>query len=443
MRLIFMLLIFCLILSLTSLNSKQHNRKIYVYFPSLCYIAVSPCMKKAAFAVNYRTTLSRPRGKITGTASGLYLMDLENRTIKQITADSSDSDPSFAPDGTTLFFTRSDWEVPCTRIWKLDLRTLKASPLSPKKPFLCEISPTPSPDGKFIAYINLEIGQGSLFLMDMKDGKRKRLPVPSVRTVNWLPNGKIICSSYGATQSCDTDDCSKKNYLIILDPMTEKIEKRWNLGLWHISPIISSDGQKILTSLGWHYDPGYGLFIINLQNWEIERQILMNRINTIGCSVERFTSIPISQIDIIELKLRIDLKTLTLLKQYKDELERISYTEDLRPFLKKIAPQSLPHLNPISLRDLNLTKQRLMKIIDDAQFLVSIQRDENYNFSSWTWVKDDTILCIVSDRSRFFEFMKQGTEIVNDPQDIWLINILTGESTRLTYFGTQERRLSP
>ncbi|MCS7277888.1 MAG: hypothetical protein NZ531_03465, partial [Aquificaceae bacterium] len=280
--------------SMFSFVCADQRHKGYVVFPSLYDLCLDPSRSKVVFSVTYKTGLPRPRGKITGSASGLYLMDLKTKSIRQITADSSDSFPSFSHDGSTLFFSRSNWEIPCTRIWELNLRTFKAVPLSPARPYLCEIEASLSPDGKFIAYIGVREG---LFLMDIKTKKRKRLLGLPIMDLEWLPNGKILCSRYGVHQSCDVEDCSAGNYLILIDPVRGVVERKWGLGWWHMSPRVTPDGQKMLTSLGWHcFGLGYGLFVINLKDWIVEHQVLLGKTKTLGYSVEKFTSIPISQI---------------------------------------------------------------------------------------------------------------------------------------------------
>lgn len=348
----------------------EQKHKVYIAFPSLYDLCLDPSRSKVVFSVNYITSLSRPRGKITGSASGLYLMDLKTKSIKQITADSSDSFPSFSHDGSTLFFSRSNWETPCTRIWELNLRTFKAVPLSPAKPYLCEINASPSPDGKFIAYN----GDG-LFLMDIKTKKRKRLLGPPIGDLEWLPNGKILCSRYDVYQSCDVEDCSAGNYLILIDPVKGVVERKWGLGWWHMSPRVSPSGQKMLTSLGWHcFGLGYGLFVINLKDWIVEHQVLLEGTKTLGYSVEQFTSIPISQ---IEEKLNV----------------------------------------------------------------LGLDSVEDYRFKDWAWISEDKILCVIEDLSLLGKFLQQGIEMINYPQDIWIVNIRTGEKERLTRFSDRGLKL--
>ncbi|MCS7254705.1 MAG: hypothetical protein NZ781_11870, partial [Armatimonadetes bacterium] len=134
-------------------------------------------------------------------------------------------------------------------------------------------------------------------------------------------------------------------------------------------------GQKMLTSLGWHcFGLGYGLFVINLKDWIVEHQVLLGKTKTLGYSVEKFTSIPISQIE----------------------------------------------------KELNV---------------LGLDSVEDYDFKDWVWISEDKILCIINDNSLIKQFLQQGIEMINCPQDIWIVNIRTGEKERLTRFGDRSLKL--
>ncbi|MCS7265835.1 MAG: hypothetical protein NZ805_13495, partial [Armatimonadetes bacterium] len=66
---------------------------------------------------------------------------------------------------------------------------------------------------------------------------------------------------------------------------------------------------------------------------------------------------------------------------------------------------------------------------------------EDYDFKDWVWISEDKILCIIEDNSLIEQFLQQGIEMINCPQDIWIVNIRIGEKERLTRFGDRSLKL--
>lgn len=404
----------------------------YVGFPSLCFLNVSPDRRFAVFAVSYFHEQEHIH-KVKRRASGLYLLDLTTQHVKQLT--SSGSYPSFTTDGRAILFVRN-YET----VWKLDLGSLKAMPLTPQIRGHYVIWPVQSPNGRFIAYINHK----GLFLMDTKTKSHKRLLPHPVSFVRWLPNGKLICSSYESDQSCDTWDCSMENFLRIIDPITGKIVIEYSLGLCHMTPEISPDGRYILTTLGWHFPPT-GLWVIDLLKWETKLQILSKEIRANPISMEYLTKIHIDQITMLEISLGIE--NLGVLKQYMDQLKDISDNYDLRPLIAKYTwvnfstPVTLSRLRKEDLVLRGLTKESFINLIQDSDFVHRLQeQNPTARFRWWTWINDYSILCIIEDNSYPF-YIDKNTEIISAPEDIWLINLQTQQRTRLTKFGEMEIRI--
>ncbi len=119
--------------------------------------------------------------------SDIYVYNLKDRSLKNVTSDIfSDGDPTFAPDGKTIYFTSdrlqyvssdmlppdfrmSDFDMGPNDLYAVDVATGRITRLT-DAPMSDESSPVPSPDGKQVLFISDRNGINNMYVLTLESG---------------------------------------------------------------------------------------------------------------------------------------------------------------------------------------------------------------------------------------------------------------------------------
>jgi Tol biopolymer transport system component len=137
-------------------------------------------------------------------ATTLWVMETDGSNPLPLTAGPLDDEPHWAPDGTSIAFSRSD-RYGARRIMVVDADGGEPRPLlsSGAEGSADDHAPAWSPDGEEIAWIRSEprLGAGSVWVANA-DGSdaRQSTQVPGAHTLDWHPDGQsMLVSGYGGS----------------------------------------------------------------------------------------------------------------------------------------------------------------------------------------------------------------------------------------------------
>ena len=173
--------------------------------------------------------------KKIGTAKELYLADFDGSNERQLTFNGSiNISPSFSPDGKFVYFTSYMEGDP--KLFKADTKSGKVSLVAAYPGIVT--SPAISPDGKLIACVLSKDGNSEIYLLDINGQLVKRLTdqraIDSAPT--WSPDGSML-----AFQS----DRSGAPQIYMMDSYGLNVKRLTYQGRYNDSPIWSARGDRI------------------------------------------------------------------------------------------------------------------------------------------------------------------------------------------------------
>jgi TolB protein len=170
------------------------NKKPVVYVQDLV-------TRQRTVVANYKGSNSAPNWSPDGTKlavalsrEGLTQIFIVNADgsggLRRLTAsDAIDTEPQFAADGQTIYFTSDRSGGP--QIYKIGVNGGSAQRVTFSGSY--NISPRISPDGKTLAYISRRDGKFQLYALDLTNGQEQRLSdTVKDESPSFAPNGKYI-----------------------------------------------------------------------------------------------------------------------------------------------------------------------------------------------------------------------------------------------------------
>jgi TolB protein len=170
------------------------NKKPVVYVQDLV-------TRQRTVVANYKGSNSAPNWSPDGTKlavalsrEGLTQIFIVNADgsggLRRLTAsDAIDTEPQFAADGQTIYFTSDRSGGP--QIYKIGVSGGSAQRVTFSGSY--NISPRISPDGKTLAYISRRDGKFQLYALDLTNGQEQRLSdTVKDESPSFAPNGKYI-----------------------------------------------------------------------------------------------------------------------------------------------------------------------------------------------------------------------------------------------------------
>jgi TolB protein len=157
--------------------------------------------RQRTVVANYKGSNSAPNWSPDGTKlavalsrEGLTQIFIVNADgsggLRRLTAsDAIDTEPQFAADGQTIYFTSDRSGGP--QIYKIGVNGGSAQRVTFSGSY--NISPRISPDGKTLAYISRRDGKFQLYALDLTNGQEQRLSdTVKDESPSFAPNGKYI-----------------------------------------------------------------------------------------------------------------------------------------------------------------------------------------------------------------------------------------------------------
>jgi TolB protein len=144
-------------------------------------------------AHTYFTALFSPDGtqllfdKGTDSGYAIYVMDVNGSNVRQISAGTSDYNPSWSPDGRSIVFTRQEASME-SDIFVMHADGSDVRRLTNGDATETNLSPTWSPDGRLIAYVSGKSGgPGGLVIIHTDGSSPQTLVSDGVLGISWQP----------------------------------------------------------------------------------------------------------------------------------------------------------------------------------------------------------------------------------------------------------------
>jgi Tol biopolymer transport system component len=181
----------------------------------------------------------------------IYVLDLETGERRRISPESScDTYPSWSPDGRKILF-ESILPGSNADIYICDVDGRNRTRLT-KHP-LPDQQPTFTPDGRYVVFVSRRDGPYNLFVLNLIDGRVKRLPVGDKMVATWnpavSPDGRMI-----AFKGKEASDPMGSWWIYVMDfPSGGKLRRLAKGGspCWSPIPYMGlNPSSKILTLWG-------------------------------------------------------------------------------------------------------------------------------------------------------------------------------------------------